>query len=226
MIPRILHQTWKDVAVPGKFRSFSDSWKTLHPGWEYRLWTDTMNRTFMETHFPGPLSLYDAYPHPIQRVDMVRYFILRHMGGLFVDLDFECLRPVEPLLEGCGFVAGQEPPEHAFLHGKDRIISNAFMACESGHPFAIELCDALEVAARNTSRGFKEVLESTGPFMMTHTYKQSMFRDEVRILPFETLYPLAKDPVTGKLTGAARGNAAFQEAYAIHHYWGSWWQPA
>lgn len=46
-----------------------------------------MSRDFIATEYPWFLSTYDSYSFPIQRVDTVRYFILRHYGGIYMDLD-------------------------------------------------------------------------------------------------------------------------------------------
>ena len=36
MIPRVIHQTWKDHNVPARFLDAQRSWKEAHPDWEYR----------------------------------------------------------------------------------------------------------------------------------------------------------------------------------------------
>jgi len=40
MIPRVIHQTWKDQDVPARFLDAQRSWQDAHPDWEYRFWTD------------------------------------------------------------------------------------------------------------------------------------------------------------------------------------------
>jgi hypothetical protein len=52
-----------------------------------------MSREFIETYYPWFLSTYDGYRYPVQRVDTVRYFILRHYGGIYLDLDNVSLSP-------------------------------------------------------------------------------------------------------------------------------------
>src|SRR5947209_7161400 len=99
-IPRIIHQTWKDEQIPVAFRDMVATWKQHHPQWEYRLWTDTANREFIQSHYPEFLTFYDLYPSHIQRVDAFRYLLLYTFGGVYVDLDFECLLPLEELLSG------------------------------------------------------------------------------------------------------------------------------
>ena len=39
-------------------------------------------------------EIYDNYDVNIKRVDAVRYFYLYHFGGLYVDLDFECIKNI------------------------------------------------------------------------------------------------------------------------------------
>ena len=75
----------------------------------------------METKFPEFLDLYDGYNSEIQRADAVRYFLLYEYGGVYADLDFESLQPLDLFLgrkigttdvkvHGC--IIGQEPFEH------------------------------------------------------------------------------------------------------------------
>src|SRR5271154_6297433 len=81
MIPRVIHQTWRGADLPAPFARLAETWRRHHPQWQWRLWTDTDNRAFVGAHFPAMLGLYDSYPHPIQRVDIVRYLILHVHGG-------------------------------------------------------------------------------------------------------------------------------------------------
>lgn len=84
-IPKIIHQTWKNSNIPDYLVDLIKTWKTFHPNWEFKFWTDDMNRDFIIKHYPGFTSVYDSYPNSIQRVDAVRYFILHKFGGVFID---------------------------------------------------------------------------------------------------------------------------------------------
>ena len=97
-IPRLIHQTWKDERVPQRWQAFQASWRRHHPRWSYRLWTDEDCRELVARHAPWFLTIYDAYREPIMRVDAFRYLVMQRLGGVYVDLDFECLRPVDALL--------------------------------------------------------------------------------------------------------------------------------
>ena len=89
MIPRIIHQTAKTENIPDQWRAYQDTVKSLHPSWEYRLWTDEANLALVSQSAPQWLQLYTALPRNIMRADMIRYIILQLVGGLYLDLDYE-----------------------------------------------------------------------------------------------------------------------------------------
>lgn len=37
--------------------------------------------------YPWFLETFDGYEFPIQRADAIRYFVLAHFGGIYIDLD-------------------------------------------------------------------------------------------------------------------------------------------
>lgn len=97
--PKSIFQTWKTKTnLPSPFEYWSNTWKQLNPSYEYTLWDDADNRKFLETHYSWFLPRYDSYDVNIKRVDAVRYFYLFHYGGIYADMDFECLKPLDQLL--------------------------------------------------------------------------------------------------------------------------------
>lgn len=70
------------------------------PRSEYMLWTDETSREFVKTYYPAHLEMFDSYKYPIQRADSIRYFVLHHFGGVYMDLDIGCRRRLDPLLQG------------------------------------------------------------------------------------------------------------------------------
>lgn len=40
-----------------------------------------------QDHYPWFLPTYLSYPYNIQRVDVLRYFILHKLGGIYIDLE-------------------------------------------------------------------------------------------------------------------------------------------
>jgi inositol phosphorylceramide mannosyltransferase catalytic subunit len=224
-IPKVIHQTWKNKEIPGHFRVFAESWRKLHPSWEFLFWDDNDNERFIATHFPWFIRFYKGYKFDIQRVDAVRYFILLKYGGVYVDLDFECLKPVDSLLADEQCVLSLEPKEHCMYHNLPYIISNAFMAAIPQHPFFNQIVKELVFYSPNASAINDFVLETTGPFMLSRIYEQSADKATFKILPSSFLFPLTyreaerhlyqneSEIVTGRLRGA----------YGVHYHWGTWW---
>jgi mannosyltransferase OCH1-like enzyme len=215
-IPRVLHQTWKDSTIPASLAGFQASWRRHNPTYDYRLWTDESARAFVAAEYSDFLDVYDGYDHFIKRVDAVRYLWLHRLGGVYADLDFECLRPIDELLAGRQVVLGREPPEHGFLHvegaGYRPHVCNAFMASVPGHPFWELVIRRLFDARRAT-----DPLEATGPRFLTRVLEEHRRVDgSVFLADWPVLY-------AATLRGGVPKHMP-AEAVAVHHWRGSWWR--
>ncbi len=123
-IPKILFQTWKSKTdIPANFAYWATTFRDLNPGYDYQLWDDADNRAFIAARYPWFLPAYDAYPAEIYRVDAVRYFFLYHHGGIYADLDTECLRPLDRMLDIADVVLGRMGTNPNFMHS----LPNAMM---------------------------------------------------------------------------------------------------
>ena len=131
-IPRIIFQTWKTRApLPENYAYWSQSFRDLNPRHQYVLWDDADNRDFITQDFPWFLHVYDSYPAEIFRADIVRFFFLFRFGGLYSDLDTQCLRPIEEVLAGKHIVLGRMSWTEEFTQA----IPNAMMASRPGELF-------------------------------------------------------------------------------------------
>jgi hypothetical protein len=223
-IPPILHQMWSDATVPSRFAGYQQSWQAEHPGWRYCLWTDEDNRELLRRHYPWFLPIYDNYPQGIMRSDAARYFILHHHGGVYADLDAECVRPLDPLLAGRELVLVEEPAAHLKQHRErgyplDRIVSNAFMASAPGHPFWEHVHKLLVGYHRAPG-----ALDATGPFLVTRAVTSYEGPDTVTVLPAEPVFPLTSEAPWHTLP-PGRQEDIRRTAFVLHHWAGTWWRP-
>jgi mannosyltransferase OCH1-like enzyme len=99
LIPKIIHQVFHNWQQPGN-DTLPEDWAKvrqtcidLNPDFENRLWTEAASREFIAREYPWFLRTYNGYRLPVQRVDAVRYFILLHYGGVYLDLDNVCHLP-------------------------------------------------------------------------------------------------------------------------------------
>lgn len=168
-IPRIIHQTYKTADIPEDWQYVQRSVRRHHKDYQYILWTDETIRSFMTEHYPWFMPTFDAYPYPIQRVDAFRYFALYHYGGIYLDLDVGCRRPLDVLLKYHVVLPRTEP--FGF--------SNDFMAAEAQHPFFKQIIEALEKSNRSYILPFLTVMLSTGPLFLTRQYHRSRYYKSV-----------------------------------------------
>jgi len=226
-IPKIIHQTWKDASVPVQWQKWQQSWKINHPGWDYRLWTHEDIDNFIWRWHLNYYGQFKRLPRQIMRLDVFRAFLLMSVGGVYVDLDFESLQPLDPLLENHACVIGKEPYEHATqLYGLDWIPCNAFFASVPGHPFWHHYIEQVLRAIPNGGHP----LTATGPAMLRHsldTYPQD--KAPVTILEPDLLYPLPnlrnkKLVLTGRWASGGDNETAcdFPGAFAVHRWQSSW----
>ena len=186
-MPLLLHQSWKSCTPPPRQSMWRDSCAALNPGWLMHLWTDGANRMLVEQLFPDLLQLYDSYDVSIKRVDAVRLMYLYAYGGVYMDLDFACLKPLltSGLLQPGHFVAGYQLRQT----GQPHAIANAFMASPPGHPFVAYLLSRLQQSAT------LGVLAATGPVFLTQAVNEYIRihgrSAKVVIHEMPTIYPFA-----------------------------------
>ena len=223
-VPRLIHQTWKDRDVPSSMRAWQESWRRLNPDWQYRLWSDADNDALVAEAYPWLLPTYHALPRGVHRADLARYLIVHRHGGVYVDLDFECLRPLESLLERGGALIGVEPDEHLqnwrSEHGAtpvstEHILCNAFLASPARHPFWLAV--ARRVQTLVAAGDIQAPIFTSGPFMLSEAWAEYPDREDIRLLPSPLLYPL-----TNLEAETGRKRADYGEAFAVHHWAGTW----
>jgi mannosyltransferase OCH1-like enzyme len=188
LVPKILHQIWLgDQPLPEEFANYRETWRAHHPAWEHLLWT--------EDNLPADLrrpEVYERLRVPAERSDILRLELLWRQGGVYVDTDFECLRPLDPLIEGLDFVTAPLKP--------NGWVNNAFIGSAPAHPI---LDRALNELRPREFHGYDK--KGTGP-----RFLDTLLQDypEVTRLPAELFYQTSP----GQLA----------DAVAVHHAAQSW----
>jgi mannosyltransferase OCH1-like enzyme len=175
IIPRIIHRVYKDTDVPVEWRAAFQSCHVVNPSYQHYFWTDETARDFIQANFDWFLPTYDGYPYQIQRVDALRYFLLWHYGGVYMDMDIGCRLPLEPLLEVPVWFPRTWP------YG----VSNDLIASRPNHPFMIKVALSLQDHNRSYLSKYPTVFFTTGPMFVNQILSAWLrtVRDSLRPTP-------------------------------------------
>jgi hypothetical protein len=168
------------------------------------LWTDKASDDFIAEHYSWFLPTFRGYTYPIQRADAIRYFVLHHYGGVYLDLDVGCLRRLDPVLTYPITLPRTIPVG----------VSNDLMFAAKGHPFMTQTIHALMSFDINYIINYPTVMFSTGPMFLSvqlslFASRNPSLASEVRVL---------SKPLYGK---NAKPDEA-PHAFFTHHYGSSW----
>lgn len=227
-IPKVIHQVWhafnpKQPNPPEKLQEFAEEFKQNHPGWTYIYWTKEKSDAFVKTYYPDYYESFKSYPKEIQRADAIRYFALDHFGGVYADFDSQSLRNLEPLLRGFDAVVGEQS---TFQHA----IANGFMASVPKHPLWQTVFSELE-SSRNEPAGYRQVVNSTGPEMLTRAIHNYLGTASAKTMPVKVFGPKYFMPMTPdevKTKGIVCRNSSdacrklFPDAFSVEHWSNSW----
>lgn len=225
--PKRIFQTWKSkLDIPDNFRYWQGTFLKHHPDAEYTLWDDDDNRRFIAQHYPWFLETFDSYDMNIKRADAVRYFYLYKYGGIYADMDFECLRNFGDLLERCkGYdviLGSMDTTLADNLHS----IPNAIMISKPNAPFWLTVFDLLI-----KSRHEPHTETATGPILLKRAVGK-YYLGSVCILEPSMFYPISwstKQRDRQTLLNSNDLNAVteyvkekYPNAYAVTYWTHSW----
>lgn len=230
-IPKIIHQVWGGGTLPDYFKQLSATWKRDYPDWQYVLWDDERIDGFIREFYPQYRDIYSRFPYHVQRWDAIRYLFLQKMGGMYVDVDYESIEPMDNLIDGKTCCFAQEPlSERDILNYKkvDRMFNNAMMLSVPQHPFMDKVIEAVFREDNLSRRDSKAVcvLETTGPRMLVDTYNRLIEaeKSDIYLLPTKYVTPFNIDQARRFLKGerSEELHDCMGEAYAVHYFIGSW----
>jgi len=182
-IPKIIHQTAPadESKWPKLWKLCQKTWKEKFPAWEYKFWNDDDLENLIKTDYPWFYETYKGYDQHIKRVDAARCFILHKYGGMYADMDYECVNNFEHLIPGDKVSIAESPYKDDGREDKE-IHQNALMISPRGHPFWERVFEILEEKKNEQS-----VVYATGPYIM----KQSAIEmpDKINTLKKELFAP-------------------------------------
>ena len=163
MIPKIIHQTWRnEKSIAASYKLCIKTVKQKHLDYCYRFYNDEQCRDVVKQDFKEFLGVYDSMT-PVEKADLFRYLIVYRDGGIYLDIDCYCVANFDDLIDGAEFVAGYEQgwKERALF----RYTQWAF-AAKAGHPVLIEAANRCKINHLKSPTMW--TLKKTGPIMWTY----------------------------------------------------------
>jgi mannosyltransferase OCH1-like enzyme/LmbE family N-acetylglucosaminyl deacetylase len=222
-VPKILHQIWSGPLdnMPSEVRDAAKGCQRMHEeqGWEYVLWDDKKLQSL-----PGIPKLVEM-TKDIKLVrhytDAIRLYLLHQFGGVYLDADSFCVRPLDPLLqymkeERVDFLANYESER---LRGQQ--IANGIMIAAPASPVLTATTLHLGIKLFNMPLWKnRSAWKMTGPWCLTETRDQwtSWVQPHQIILSSAAFIPLYKDEGKGFSPSDMFALAARQGSYTIQMY--------
>lgn len=217
IIPTIVHMIW---LVPGSqplpVWSQVMSWKTLNPGWRVQVWNRSTAESIIQQHFPNVWSVWGQLK-PVEQSDVFRYAIVWMEGGVYADIDVECLRPVQewPGFNSSRGIVGIEGRLTSVEEMKRVNFAALLQYCQWTFAFVPKhpiLQMAIDIAIQNVHMKIQNTIYKTGPGAFTKAVKQ------VRESGLHILEPNAF-----ACCGGYKNSPVITDESLVRHYFrGSW----
>jgi mannosyltransferase OCH1-like enzyme len=208
-IPKIIHQIWLGSPVPEVFKALQQSWITHHLGrdWYYKLWTDDdiAQLGLYNQHF------YDETDNYGVKSDIARWEIIYRFGGVYVDMDFECLRSLDILHYTYDFYTALQPLDTSFV----QLGAALFGSCP-GHPLLKHCIETIKDDWHH-----KGAPKKTGPVHFTRSFYAMAGKNGMNDIAFPAFYFY---PLGCRSSSDNRNEWKNAGAFAVH-WWAKSWMP-
>jgi mannosyltransferase OCH1-like enzyme len=177
MIPKIMHFIWVGDETKRPDNCI-DTWRQHNPDWTFLIWG---NAELAETNWHNRDHMNAMYGRELNGVaDMMRWEILYSSGGVVVDADSICLRPLDDALLDCDAFACWENEI-----ARPGLIAAGYFGCEAGNPFVKQIVTDIHAEPSVTH---ELAWKTVGPLRLTESYRKYGY-SRLRIYPSHFFIP-------------------------------------
>lgn len=217
MIPKKLHIIWvgDESRRPNKW---IQTWIDHHPDWDVKIWgnDDLANEKWICEKQIRILEKEQVWEGV---ADIMRYEILYRYGGVYVDADSICLKPLDEQFLTPDFWAVYESEDH-----RKNLIANGYMGCVPDHRIMNQLIGSIKIRRHPLKkfvfRKFRfctlRAWKMLGPALLTKTIADCE-TSKCKIFPSETFLPTHIEDLKAGCEKFDVKN--YPRSYACH-FWG------
>ena len=239
-IPKIIHIMWLGGKMPAEYEAYVASWAKFHPDWTILFWTDNQlnydkgkevahsfdaletrlqkvsggERIVIDAHNLSyeNKQFYDQAINYGEKSDILKWEIVYRFGGVYVDIDFECLQSLESFHHTYDFYTGIQPLDTNMVQ-----LGAALYGAIPHHPI-LKAC----VENIKNNQHIKQIVVKTGPIHFTKTFLAFAGKTGLRDIAFPASYFY---PCGYEQRGHPKVEWVKNESCAVHHWAGSWLKP-
>jgi len=201
MIPKLLHWVWLGGALPPKHFAWMASVIQLHPDWKCILWNESnlgdlgLTADGLSTWVGRGSCRFGSSQASIS--NLVRLHAVLRFGGVYLDTDIECLKPLDSLLGATAFAAAQDHHE-----GRRRFCNAVFGATKDNPWVSWQVDRAADLLGASAD---------WGPTLMSAAPECPGFE----VVPTHLFYPFLWD-------SPESDRKPHPESILVHHWAKSW----
>ena len=179
MIPKIIHQLW--IGPKTAPTELMDTWRDKHPEFEYIRWSEAEMK---KRNFPLSCSnRINEMEEIAGKADIIRWEILYHYGGIFLDADSICIEPFDHQLTNLkAFVAWENE------QCRSGLAAVGTMAFPPKHPLVRKCIEWIQQNCCSFQITKKRAWMLTGPVLLSNMLKTKLYPD-ISILPSYLFLP-------------------------------------
>ena len=179
-IPKIIHQIW--IGTKPKPSKLMDTWKNKNPDFEYISWSE---EEFVKRNIKFQCSeQIETSKEMCGKADIIRWELLYHYGGVFLDADSICIEPLdEHLMKQKAFCAYENEEK------RPNLVATGTIAFPKKHPLCLAaiqwILDKRNLKSIQTNPAWTTV----GPTLLTNLLETLKYKD-VTIFPSYYFIPI------------------------------------
>lgn len=199
-IPKKIHYCWlSGEEMPALYKACVQTWKKYLKDYEFVLWDmqKCPKNEFTKYHLERKNWAFVS--------DYIRSYAIYNEGGIYLDCDFEVIKPFDDLLVNKGFIGYQY---------EDGTMDNAICGGVKGNVF---FKDCMEYILENF---FQNKPYQIAPTVTTNVFKNGNYN--LKVYDYEYFYPYNPYDPQRKIK-LLMFDMITDKTYAIHH-WGKSWE--
>lgn len=176
-IPKTIHQIWLGSELPEISKYLRDRMMNINRNWDYKLWGEEEIQKFGLKNS----ELYNNIKNYGAKSDIARYEILQRLGGIYIDTDFDCVKPFDDLC-GLDFFAGNG-------HISEPEVFNSIIGSMPDGKIINSYVEGL-LGIKTFNDNIDGVMNTTGPYYITRQYfSNTTSEDNSVIFPTKFFFP-------------------------------------